>query len=117
MTFDPSKPVMTRDGRTARILCTDLAGQQPIAAAVMRRDGVESLSTHYANGEFWSPSARHHDLINVPEERTVWVNVFEDLKIDHGWASKEEADTAALKGAMIARIACIPLTYEIGEGL
>lgn len=32
--FDPTKPVQTRDGRKARIICTDAKGVLPIIALV-----------------------------------------------------------------------------------
>lgn len=38
--FDPTKPVQTRDGRKARIICTDAASPLPIVALVTDK-GVE----------------------------------------------------------------------------
>jgi hypothetical protein len=68
MTFDPNKPVQTRDGRKARIIATDAAGDYPIVVLVTE-DGIEQAAQHRADGT-WHASGRH-DLINVPERRTV----------------------------------------------
>ena len=39
--FDPTKPVQTRDGREARIICTDVErkGDWPIVALIKTSDG------------------------------------------------------------------------------
>ena len=36
---DTSKEIITRDGRKARIICTDAKGDRPIIALVERFDG------------------------------------------------------------------------------
>lgn len=76
--FDPTKPVQTRDGRAARIVCTDYKAKRhghdigrPILALVASRmDGEhEHVYTYTVNGS-------HHgehggpmgvDLVNIPE--------------------------------------------------
>jgi hypothetical protein len=108
MTFDPSKPVQTRDGRPARILCTDIKHPNySIAAAYTNQFGVEIISSYTTDGI--SSGHGSVDLINVPEKRTVWVNVYPSL----GYPTKALAD----KCAATDRIACVPLTYTVGEGL
>ena len=74
MTFDPTKPVQTRDGRKARILCTDAKGGQPIVALVTTFDNeAEHVVRFRSDGGCYSRGADPvHDLINVPE-----VEIFE----------------------------------------
>ena len=79
MTFDPTKPVQTRDGLSAEILCTDLKANLPIVARVKEQDGYESIRYYTRQGkqnfaEFDGPC----DLINVPETKSWWFNVYED---------------------------------------
>jgi hypothetical protein len=112
MTFDPNRPVQTRDGRPARILCTDLKGDQPIAAAIRGAGGNETVSEFGENGQWLVGETSDTDLINVPEKRTVWVNIYED-----GYTSRYPTRELADIGACRARIACVPLTYTVGEGL
>jgi hypothetical protein len=42
----------TRDGRSARLLATDLQGEQQVVAAVMTDGGYEAPMMFYANGIF-----------------------------------------------------------------
>lgn len=55
------------------------------------------------------------DFINVPEKRTVWVNVYAH-RIGGPYLSKADADDD-YRFATDTRIACVPLTYTVGEGL
>ena len=68
--FDPTKPCQTRDGRPARILCTDLVGDYPIVAAVPRQeDGLEILVTTKSDGSYSRGiGGSFHDLVNIPVE-------------------------------------------------
>jgi hypothetical protein len=52
--FDPTEPVQTRDGRKARILCTDFRGTGvcPILAAVTCSDGTEKALSYFQDGRF-----------------------------------------------------------------
>jgi len=43
MSFDPTKPVQTRDGRKARILYTDIKSGYPIVALTTEPGGVEIM--------------------------------------------------------------------------
>jgi hypothetical protein len=84
--FDPTKPVQTRDGRKARILCTDLKTDQPIVAAVTNRCGEEFAHRFSISGHFYpSQTVADIDLINIPEEPKwrAW-NKFSELP-DNAW--------------------------------
>jgi hypothetical protein len=82
MAFDPKKPVQTRDGRPARILCTDAKSSFPIIALVTMFDGSEAAHPYYAEGNSRSSSIHPFDLVNVPVKRTItvrrWLIVFND---------------------------------------
>ena len=75
MTFDPTKPVQTRDGRKARILCTDLKGLRgdTIAAAVICPNRDEIAISYHPNGRYLHQSGLDHDwdLVNIPEEKII----------------------------------------------
>jgi len=78
MTFDPTKPVQTRDGRPARVICADARGGWPIIALIGVSEGCEETSRHLEDGAYnrAAPQSRR-DLINVPEKRTldIWVDI------------------------------------------
>lgn len=91
MTFDPTKPVQTRNGKKARILATDLKGSggTSICAVITLPDGQETCVMYWSRGHYLSNGDHDWDLVNVPEEKTsrmmlhppiykvagVWVNI------------------------------------------
>lgn len=75
--FDPTKPVQTRTGRKARIVCTDVKSEYSIIAVITKPDGAEYAATYKDGGRSSSfcelmPS----DLINVPERTSRWANIY-----------------------------------------
>ena len=116
--FDPTKPCQTRDGRKVRILCTDAQcfgisrEPQPIVGLI---DGNPTPQTWSKNGGFGC-GLGNADLINIPEKRTVWVNMYKSGGTSPQHPSKESADTNAslFDGG---RIACIKVEFTEGEGL
>ena len=94
-TFDPTKPVQTRDGRKAVILPTldlDGAGSYPITAACEKADGWE-VDSFTADGNTWDGEERDSDLINIPE-------VHPYLKGTRTWYLNLGKGLSTLDGAM-----------------
>ena len=72
------KPVCTRDGRKARIICFDAkCADTPIVALVSRDDG-EILLRHYRDGKLSDDKDSDADLMMLPEKKEGWVNVYKD---------------------------------------
>jgi len=122
MTFDPSKPVQTRDGRPARILCTDLnSAEYPIAAVITEDDGGERVDGYMRNGKYMVDGCTNDpdDLINIPKKRAVYVNVYESRRgvVSYsGHLSRWGADdTYAAANPDIHRLACVHVEYEEGQ--
>lgn len=65
--FDPTKPVQTRDGRKARILCTDADSARSIVALVLCDDKRERPFSYYPSGSAETFRDLPGDLVNVPE--------------------------------------------------
>lgn len=81
------KPVCTRDGRKARIICFDLKNDEyPIVAAV-GNDSFETLFSYTTNGEIADGIESDKDLMMLPEKKERWVNVYKE----RCYESKEEA--------------------------
>lgn len=77
MSFDPTKPVQTRDGRKARILTTNLkATSYTLAAAVICFGEEECIYTLLPNGRIDNAAESRMDLINIPEKTIRFVNVY-----------------------------------------
>ncbi len=116
MTLDPTKPVQTRDGRKARIIATDRNGSYyPIIALVSSKNSKEEIIVSYRpNGsEVDGLSLRPLDLINVPEERELWVNVYNNTySTTH--PDQEQADrSTSLHG--YTRIARLRIRFTVGQ--
>ena len=70
--FNPEKPVRTRDGRKARIICTDAKGDYPIIALVQEAFGQELAEAYTQTGvwSYWDGAGNDFDqgdLINIEE--------------------------------------------------
>jgi hypothetical protein len=87
MSFDPTKPVQTKSGKKARIICTDRnLKNYPIVALISEHnDTVESFAYYNAKGEHLLNS--NEDLINIPKRHVhadliiAWAN---GAKIQYG---------------------------------
>lgn len=112
--FDPTKPVQTRDGKPARILCTDKFGDQPIVALTKNPDGTETTGEFSVNGSFFCNGISKHDLINVPLkiQRTVFLAVYDDGMV-HMFAAKENAMKCLGNHHLFA---IKEITFEAAEG-
>lgn len=77
--FDPSKPVQTRNGWPARIICTDFCGPagRNIVALVRCADDYEQLLSFNSDGLFYPPiGTSPRDLVNVPEVKKEYRGVY-----------------------------------------
>lgn len=99
---NPSKKVITRDGRNVRIICTDAKTDYPIIALVKEQyNDKEELSTFTKNG-LWKLSANRglNDLFFAPEKHEGWINLYrpeglESVYTANVYDSKDEAEYAA----------------------
>lgn len=108
------KPVCTRDGRKARIICFDVKGNFPIAVAVAElEEDTEIIYTYPLNGRARLKGNQNHslDLMMFPEKKEGWINVY---NADNGYStggiysSKEEAE----KQKDIDCVATIKIEWE-----
>lgn len=93
---NPSRKIVTRDGRNARIICTDKKGVCPIVALIERSDGViEETIIYKENGEVFGTTITKYDLFFAPEKHEGWINVYKAGNTSHSdaciWPTEEEA--------------------------
>lgn len=108
---NPSKKVVTRNGRNARIICTDKKGANSIVANVTKYDGVtEEVFTYTKNGESIRGITTKYDLFFAPEKHEGWVNVYRigGLGCRCIFDSEEKARQCADEGA----IATVKIEWE-----
>ena len=77
---NPSRKIVTRDGRKVRIICTDAKGVFPIIALVERCDAtfgtVEEPITYTKGGDYYSGKEHIFDLFFAPEKHEGWVHLY-----------------------------------------
>lgn len=116
MTINWDKPLRTKAGAPARLLGV-LAGNEErdnYIVAVMDDNGDETSRTYYPEGDYYSGEASSCDLINIPEKKSGWLNIYGQVDASivaacHNiFASKQLADACAVSG----RVACIFVEWE-----
>ncbi len=112
--FDPTKPVQARDGRKARIICTDASNPKYPIVAMVTTDGNENPASYTKEGLIISNCLNNGDLINIPikHKREVWVNVYPTTDVSGFFNTRQAADRYSFND----RIACIKLNIEFEEG-
>ena len=82
------KPVCTRDGRKARIICFDRESVASIVALIMDNNDREEIHSYYEDGKSARTQEYHYDLMMLPEKRKGWINIHQyDV-----YKTKEEAE-------------------------
>lgn len=93
---NPSRKVVTRDGRNARIICTDAKGDFPIVALIETPDGFIEFSHKFKkNGHLLDSDDHSLDLFFSPEKHEGWINVYKAGNTSYSdaciWPTEEEA--------------------------
>lgn len=95
------KPICTRNGRKARILCYDRDNQQLrcIVALVTEPNGLEEIYTYTLKGQISRHEESNHDLVMASERKTGWINIYKGtIRLVPGgylYDTEEEAKGAA----------------------
>ena len=95
---NPSRKVVTRDGRNARIICTDMKSTTyPVVALIENGSGYEQLFTFSKNGEYAVNESSISDLFFAPEKHTGWVNIYKSkydgYELSQVYQRKEDAES------------------------
>ena len=88
------KPVCTRDGRKARIICFDVVkARRPIVALItLNSTGGEEILQYYPDGRNIKASENQSDLMMLPEKKEGWINVYKGGLLDtKSYNTKKEA--------------------------
>ena len=76
---NPSRKVVTRDGRNVRIVCTDAKGNFPIIALVETHNTEVALRLS-EDGHFYNTAEDSRDLFFATEKQEGWINVYLDAE-------------------------------------
>lgn len=97
---NPSRRVVTKDGRNVRIICTDAKGSCPVVALVAY-ENFEVAFNVTKDGKIDGVL----DLFFAPEKKEGWVNIFKNTNSDYFvgdsriFESKKEAEKAGKEGS------------------
>ena len=93
---NPDRRIITKDGRSVRIICTDAKGNFPIIALVKTYNGSETVLRLKENGRFYNDTEISSDLFFAPIKKEGWVNMYKTrsgaTQIGQIYSSKEEAE-------------------------
>lgn len=110
---NPSRKIVTRDGRNARIICTDKKGVCPIVALIEKSDVVvEETIIYKENGEVFGTTTTKYDLFFAPEKNERWINLYKDSNGVYAsmdtFKTKEEAEALSCSSC----IATVKVEWE-----
>ena len=110
---NPSKKVVTRDGKSVRIRCTDRKdADYPIVALIDSRDKEEILS-YTKNGYFYYDGRKDvNDLFFAPEKHKGWANIYGKFLACDIFSTKEEAEEYAKRVGTKDFVATAKIEWE-----
>ena len=97
---NPNRKVVTRNGRSARIICTDAKGNYPIVALI-EEGGYDNALSYTKDGELYVGETNDYDLFFAPEKHEGWLNIYRSdecgfyMRGKSPYKSKEKADKVA----------------------
>ena len=98
------KPVCTRDGRKARIICFDAKCNKPIVALIYDCN-KETVLQYLENGRFFVDQIDKYDLMMLHQKKEGWVNVYKSYNVGKKipcmasiYPTKEEAKKSSVVG-------------------
>ena len=99
---NPSRKVVTRDGRNVTIHCTNFDGFSPVIA---QTEGFCVSLAFHKDGKYFTIKDSDFDLFFAPEKHEGWVNIYQDSIINGPcykfiYPSEEEAKRNAGPGAV-----------------
>ena len=95
---NPSRKLVTREGCSVRIICTDAKlGSTEIVGLEIDDDGTECIFAWTKEGKLFSNTDTPNDLFFAPETHEGWINVYRHSDGGHAYAgavydSKEDAE-------------------------
>ena len=89
-----SRKVVTREGKPARIICTDVKGASYSVLALVDRGDYEAPTLYTKKGEYSLGTEGSYDLFFAPEKHEGWINVYmnhNEHNVGTLYSSKEDA--------------------------
>ena len=93
---NPSRKIVTREGKPARIICTDAKFEKyPLVALITKKDGQEFIAIFDTLGKYHCKHYSYLDLFFASEKHEGWINLYKSgISWSLGtsiWQTEEEA--------------------------
>ena len=75
---NPSRKIVTRDGRNVRIICINAKGNFPIIALVETHNNTEVALRLKEDGHFYNDTEDPRDLFFATEKQERWINLYKN---------------------------------------
>ena len=79
---NPSRKVVTRGGKNARIICTDAISENPIIALVTyfdeEKNKIQEATLDYRSDGKYCNEETNYDLVFAPSKNEGWINIYKD---------------------------------------
>ena len=98
---NPSKKVVTREGKPVRIICTNRLSESFPVIALVNNEDSELCFSYTTFGKSYIDQDRDYklDLFFAPEKKSGWINLYKMNSIispgPRAYDTKEEAESAA----------------------
>lgn len=110
---NPNRKIVTRDGKSVRIICTDMIGTSYPILAVCRVDATHDCYYSYTlNGKHNLGVDSRLDLFFAPEKRSGWINIYDRTGDAHASRCIYDTEEEALKCASVERVDTIKIEWE-----
>ena len=108
-----NQKVVTRDGRSVRIVCTDAKNEFPIITLITN-DDKEVLMDYNNNGKVSPDEMTDLDLFFEPIKKEGWINLFKDKELPfvNGDVYKSEKDAKEAAEGEPDFIASVKIEWE-----
>ena len=109
---DPSRNVVTRDGKKVRIICTDADRKNPIVALV--KEGTDKIFCYQPNGMLYDNAECNNDLFFETTKKDGYINIYRAIngRASFIFDTKEEAEKDCNYGKNEAFIKTIKISWE-----
>lgn len=109
---NPSRKVITRDGRPVRILCTNARRTYPVVALIEDKDNKEDILHAYLPDGTMCGITRQNDLFFAPIKRENWINIYKNTQGQLSTGGVYNTKEEALKNANFDAIATTKIEWE-----
>ena len=98
---NPNRKVVTRDGRSVRIVCTNKLDKNYPVLALVRNEDYEMSYSYTTFGKLYTNQSicRELDLFFAPDKKSGWINLYKMNSIispgPRAYDTKEEAESVA----------------------